>query len=306
MRRRAWWWIAAAVVVGLVATGCSDEGDDLGEPVEAEVGTEDEGSDAEDSAAASGEVECSPEALGALEGYDFISADLVEGGELGDTCLGEPDETLAAAWDVLASIVPADDLADLGIFAGFDSSEGGEEVTLAFVNRLEGDPDQFQMSINLAEAEADPDELTLTMVHEFGHVLTQLPDQLDLDVAPADCDTFYNGDGCFVPGSIMDEWIQAFWTPDQLAEVDPFEPSAADGEERCTLDEGFFGSYAASSPEEDFAEALSAFVLGVPAETDGQQERYDLLDQYPDIAEQQLNAEDAGLAPLPNTFEPCG
>mgnify|MGYP000558692605 CR=1 FL=1 len=64
--------------------------------------------------------------------------------------------------------------------------------------------------------------------------------------------------------------------------------------------------YGGLNAEEDFAEALSAFALGVPAETDGQQERYDLLDQYAQIADQQLNAEESGLGPLPNTFEICG
>lgn len=296
-----------AALLLLLGAGCgdSDDGADAPadtEPAEVEEAGDDEAEEVDE--AADAEVDCSEEALGEDEEFDFVAANVVEDGELGPACLAGDDEALVDTWDVLAAIVPPDELASLSLFAGFDGGDEGDEVTVAFVNLLD-EPGAFQMSVNLDEAEEYPEEAALTIVHEFGHVLTQTEDQLDTSVAPEDCTTFYNGDGCFIEGSLMDEWIQAFWG-DEAAEVDPTDTSVEGGEERCALDDGFFGPYAASAPEEDFAEALSAYVFQVPAETDGQQERLDFFESYPDLVAQRDNAEAAGYGPVDNQFDPCG
>jgi hypothetical protein len=303
--------LAAALSLLLLAA-CGDEDD--GADVPASV--EDESAEDTVTAEADGEPDeddgfdddlaCGEAALSEDGDHELVTAHEVVDGQLEAACYGEEDPVLVDAWTILADIVPEDDLADLGVFAGFDSNEEGDEVTVAFVNLLD-DSDQLQMSVNLEESQADLDALTLTLVHEFGHVLTQTEDQLDLDADPEDCPTFYNGTGCFLEGSLMDEWVSTFWADGEADDVDPFDTSVAGGEERCALDSGFFGPYAASAPEEDFAEALSAYVLGVPAESEGQQERLDLLDEHPGIAEQQERAEAAGYGPLDaDVFEACG
>jgi len=181
------------------------------------------------------------------------------------------------------------------------------EETLAFVSAVDSDGTGFQMSINTVDANADPDELLLTLAHEFTHVFTATPDQLDrTDEAIDDCVTYFNGEGCYLDDSLMSDWISEFWDPDVLATVDPLEESVEDADARCVDDDGFFGPYAASNPEEDFAEAFSAYVFDLGPATDGQAERLEWIAAQPGLAEFRDRAEAAGLTPLANNFEVCG
>ncbi|CAN5465478.1 hypothetical protein BH23ACT6_BH23ACT6_06100 [soil metagenome] len=61
------------------------------------------------------------------------------------------------------------------------------------------------------------------------------------------------------PGEGADRLLCTAWSEDFRDQVDPEdEPSAADGPARCDADAGFFGAYAATTTEEDFAESFSA------------------------------------------------
>lgn len=233
-------------------------------------------------------------------GVEFNLAYQVVNGELGAVCFGSPDAVVEGAWKVLADLVPPGQLRDLAVFAGFSSVES-DSVTLAFVQRLDDDGTQYLMAVNIAETEADPDEATLTMAHEFTHVFTALPGEIDRFIAAEDCTSFDNGEGCYRDDSILNEWFDAFW---QTAPGDPMVES--DGEQRCELDSGFFGSYAASTPEEDFAEAFSAYVLRVEARTDGQQQRLDWIDQQAGLREYRDRAIALGYGPQAHNFDPCG
>lgn len=277
-------WICLAVLV-LVAGGCQV----------------DEGSEEAD-------LDCSQEALqGGDQEFVFTSAYLVVDGELGDLCFGRDDDTMLDAWDALATIAPPAQLADLLLFGGFEPDGGVADDTLAFVNAVDSAGSGFQMSINTVDAIADPDELLLTLAHEFTHVFTATSEQLDrTDEAIDGCTSYFSGDGCYLDDSLMSGWIAEFWDPEVLATVDPVEESVDDADARCVDDDGFFGSYAASNPEEDFAEAFSAFVFDLEPATDGQAERLDWIAAQPGLAEFRDRAKVAGLTPLPNRFEICG
>ena len=252
------------------------------------------------------DVDCTPEGLGDDESVSTVLAYYVVDGDLGAVCFGEDDQTLIEAWEVLAAIVPEDQLQDLAVFAGFESLEEGDDLTLAFVSAHDEDGNIFQMSVNVAESEANPDESRLTMIHEFSHIFTQRPSQLDRAEDPETCEIYWNGDGCFYDDSIMNLWIEDFWE-DYLADVDLDEPpTVEDGEQRCSIDQSFFGEYAASTPEEDFAEAFSAYVLQLPPATPEQQEKYDWFESQPGLAEFRSLAIDAGFGPQENTFDVCG
>ena len=233
-------------------------------------------------------------------GVEFNLAYQVVNGELGAPCFGSPDATVEGAWKVLADLVPPGQLRDLAVFAGFSSAET-DSVTLAFVQRLDDDGTQYLMAVNIAETQADPDEATLTMAHEFTHVFTALPGEIDRFIEAEDCTTFDNGEGCYRSDSILNEWFETFW---QDATGDPTVES--EGEQRCSLDSGFFGSYAASTPEEDFAEAFSAYVLRVEAKTDGQQQRLDWIDQQVGLREYRDRAIALGYGPQAHNFDRCG
>jgi hypothetical protein len=255
-----------------------------------------------------GAADCSEEEVGSSEETPFTVVHYVDDGALGAVCLGSEDPVLRDAWDALATIASPAELALLGWFGGFTDPESGDsdESTYAFVTPPTTG-DTFQMAVNLPAFEADPDEALLTIAHEFSHVFSSVPSELDRsDQAWATCTTYLSANGCFVPGSLIAEWVDRFWSP-WVDEIDPdAEPTVAAGEDRCAADPGFFGPYAASDPEEDFAESFSAFVFRVPANGPGQQARLDAMASRPELAEYRDRADAAGLTPRPNSFERCG
>lgn len=254
------------------------------------------------------DVACDLESLPYDDETEFTSVYFVVNGNLGAVCYGEADPTLVAAWEQLVEISPPLQLHDLALFAGFNFDSSSEFETAAFVNVADDEGMTFQMSINLAAHSADPDEALLTIAHEFSHVFTNTTTQLDRSVTSASaCGTYFNGEGCYFDDAVMAEWVRLFWNDGLLDEIDAdAEPDPQDGEERCALDGRFLGSYAASNPEEDFAETFSAFVLGVNPVSAEIQAKLDWIASQPGLAEFRDRAERAGLGPLVNNFEPCG
>jgi len=254
------------------------------------------------------DIDCSVDALtGGDDGFLFTSAHPVVEGVLGDVCFGVEDPVILDAWDSLVTIAPPGQLGDVTLFAGFEPDGDVEADTLAFVNSIDADGTQFQMSVNTVEAVADPDELLLTLAHEFTHVFTATSTQLDrTDDALDDCDTWFNGDGCYLADALIVAWVDEFWAGPLLDSVDPLEDSPDDAEARCGEEDGFFGSYAATNPEEDFAEAFSAFVFDVDPATDGQVERLAWIERQPGLSEFRERAVTADLTPLDNNFDVCG
>jgi hypothetical protein len=311
--------VIVLVAFALLAAACGDDDDALVlEPPDQQDQPSDGQSDADQAAPeVEGElidlslsrrdIDCSRFGLGEDELFGFSTAHFVVDGVLGAVCLGELDETLVESWNVLANMTPPGQLADLGLFAGFESFEERDETTLAFVNSVDEDGSEFQMSVNLAAAVDDPDELVLTMAHEFTHVFTATRTELDRSPEAADdCPTYFNGEGCYVEDSLMTAWIETFWG-DRIDDLDPdIEATASEGQARCDADPGFFGAYAASNPEEDFAESFAAFVLRVEAISEAQQVRLDFIDERPGLTEFRDRATAAGLGPLDHSFDECG
>jgi len=298
-------FLSSVVALLLLLAACSSsaatgEAPDRSEPTTTSV--------AADQALARDDVACDADGLGSTDTTDFTSAHYVVDGRLGALCFGDDDPTLVAAWNELAAITPPDQLEDLALFGAFTDGGGGDDETLAFVNALDEQGRTFQMSVNVSAFQADRDQASLTMAHEFSHVFTQVPSQLDRSAPDAaDCTTYFSGDGCYLPGSLMAEWIAQFWSADELASIDPnAEVTIGDGEPRCRTDAGFFGPYAATTPEEDLAEAFAAYVYRVEGTTPGQQARLDWIDRQRGLSEFRRMAVAAGRGPFDNNFETCG
>lgn len=289
------WLVAAVLATG--ACGSSDAGP---------VATPIEDSDDIDLSLTRDDVDCAADILNE-EGVAFTTVHVVVEGVLGAPCLGEEDETLFAAWDALAVIAPTAARADLGLFGGFAGGDAGDEVTLAFVHPLDDDGSIFQMSINLASFEADENESYLTIAHEFSHVFNLGPTQIDRSVeSEGSCDTFDNGEGCFYDDSLMAQWVEEFWDDGLLDDFDPREEASGEaGGPRCELNPEFLGSYAASNPDEDFAETFSAFVFGLDVD-DAVEPKIEWMAEQPGLVEFRDRAIDAGLTALENNFERCG
>ncbi len=291
--------ISTALAAFLVLlAGCSADNPAEHDPASSGVGT------------TRSDIVCTGAGLGSDDEIKFEVAYYVIDGKLGDVCLGKGSQTLVDAWDLLDTIAPGDALDSLGVFAGFSSKERGDEISVAFVNRANDDGSLFQMSLNLETTVEDGDYLAVTLAHELSHVFTALPDQLtasNLGIGSKSCDTYFNGDGCYTDSSLMTDWIAAFWTDEMMEDVNPIvEATADDGQARCDLNGGFLGAYAASSPEEDFAEIFGAYVLQISARTPGQQARLDWFAARPELARFRTAAEAAGIGPLENEFDRCG
>lgn len=273
------------LVLALLAVSCGGDEEFVDEP-----STADEFSD---------EV-CDVDLLGEEDG-PVTSIYVVEDGRLAGLCFGDPDEAVTGAFELLEAVTRPDQLNDLAYVGGFEA----ENTTLAFVTPLDDDYSAFVMAIDTISAVDDPGELRLTVLHEFAHVITQRNDQLDLDADPATCPTYWNGVGCFAPGSYVDAWVQEFWPEEELLTLPSDGVDEEAGEERCAIDPSFLGAYAASDPEEDFAESYSAFIfdLDVPAAVEP---RMAFFEQFPELLESRALARDSNVGEVPNNFDVCG
>jgi len=219
----------------------------------------------------------------------------------------DDDPRLVAAWEALVAITPNELVSDISLLAGYEPCSTCE--TLAFVTTLDEDSTFFLLAVDVVAGEDDPDELRLTMMHELSHVFGQKPgEQLDVGVSSAaGCDTFYNGAGCFTEDSYLWAWIQEFW-PAEIRDTLPLDGSVGtddEAAERCDLDAGYTGSYAAVHPEEDFAETFSAYVYDVEVD-DALDAKYAFFDRYPEFVSLRENARALGFAGTESNFDGCG
>lgn len=247
---------------------------------------------------------CTPEEIGEETG-PVVAAYEVANGQLGEICLGEVSQVVLDSWDALAEFAPPEELDSIRLFIGFSPDAGSD--TVAYTYSLDNwSYERFAIGVNLKAANADPDELRLTMAHELSHVFVQQADQLDLDVLRRDCGTYYNGFGCFRSDSYMAAWVNEFWTPEQIESL----PRNGDidevaGDERCEIDASLIGYYGGSHPEEDFAESFSAYVFAVQV-AEPVQARLDFFEAYPELVAFRDRAAAAGLEGLPGAFGQCG
>lgn len=229
-----------------------------------------------------------------------------DGDDVADVVIDD-DPRLIAAWESLVAITPIELVSDISLIAGYEPCSTCN--TLAFVTTLEGDATFFLLAVDVVSGEQDPDELRLTMMHELSHVFAQKPEeQLDVSVFSAGgCETFFNGNGCFLEDSYLWAWIQEFWPP-EIRDTLPVDGSVGSDDEafdRCELDAGYTGSYAAVHPEEDFAETFSAYVYDVEVDP-ALGAKFAFFDRYPEFVSIRESARALGLAGTEANFDGCG
>ena len=229
-----------------------------------------------------------------------------EGDDVADVVIDD-DPRLIVAWESLIAITPIELVSDISLVAGYEPCSTCN--TLAFVATLDADATFFLLAVDVVSGEQDLDELRLTMMHELTHVFAQKPgEQLDISVfSAAGCDTFFNGNGCFLDDSYLWAWIQEFWPP-EIRDTLPADGSVGSDDEaaeRCDLDAGYTGAYAAVHPEEDFAETFSAYVYDVEVDP-ALDAKFAFFDRYPEFVSIRENARALGFAGTEANFEGCG
>jgi hypothetical protein len=210
--------------------------------------------------------------------------------------------THEAIWNYFAAVIPPQARARVSEFSIFTDGRGSH---LAAVSPSFGDPERWTLHVDIVDADSYYD-LTYTLIHEQGHLLTLNSEQVPLSEAilrypenstvhkqeVSACPQYFTGEGCSQPDSYINQFFSRFW-PFLYAEWEQIDLEE-DEETRQRLLEEFYENfrdqfltdYAATSPEEDIAEAWTFFVLSPkPDLTSIANEKILFFYEYPELVE---------------------
>jgi hypothetical protein len=180
-------------------------------------------------------------------------------------------------WNYFISIIPFEQRKFLNAYIIFTD---GKENLLAAVAQSNRSPNEWDLSVDIADA-ADPQDLTFTLIHEFGHLLTLNPAQVVPSQEIFDhpdnrriyneeknaCKTYFPGEGCSKPEAYINGFFEQFWPYiyDEWSKIDSIDDEDAYYDALDTFyqlhEDQFVTDYAPTSPAEDIAESFSSFIL---------------------------------------------
>src|SRR5687768_9178983 len=205
-----------------------------------------------------------------------------------------------AIWNYYASIIPPAERELLTEFSIFTDGRGNH---LAAVSPTFPDPEQWSLHVDILDAESYYD-LTYTLLHEQGHLLTlnaeQVPPSKAIFNFPGNetivqkeadaCPHYFTGEGCSESDSYLNQFFLRFW-PHLYPEWEQINLEE-DRDTRATLLEDFYKTYkdqflteyAATSPMEDIAESWAFFVLSPKPELNSiANEKILFFYEYPEL-----------------------
>lgn len=203
-------------------------------------------------------------------------------------------------WSYFAALIPEEQRTMVSEFALFTDGNGNH---LAAVSPLFSDPEQWTLQVDIRDAKNHSD-LTYTLIHEQGHLLTlnaeqvppskaifKFPDNKTVYKQEKDaCSQYFTGEGCTEPDSYMNQFFNRFWPYiyEEWEQID----SEEDEDARYDLLQDFYevhqdqflSDYAATSPVEDIAESWTYFVLSSKPElTSIANEKILFFYEYPEL-----------------------
>jgi hypothetical protein len=207
-----------------------------------------------------------------------------------------------AIWNYFVSIIPAE---QRELLSGFFIFTDGENNHLAAVSQAPEDPQKWILHVDILDSESY-DDLTYTLIHEQGHLLTLNSNQ----VPPSDiifehpnnqniykdevaaCPQYFAGEGCSMPDSYINQFFDRFW-PYLYADWEQIDLEEEEDTRSTRLEEfyktyqdQFLSDYAATSPVEDIAESWTFFVLSPKPElTSIANEKILFFYEYPELVE---------------------
>lgn len=155
--------------------------------------------------------------------------------------VGDPTPEQQALWHAFTSLIPARWVNTISAFEIISDPE-----TSGYVYPDENDPGKFVLGLNSIELN-EPQELNHTIIHEFAHILTLNPNQVDgiLELGNSgSCPTLALDEGCTDAESYINQFNSQFGS-----------------QESDNIDTDFVSEYASSNIAEDIAESFTAFVL---------------------------------------------
>lgn len=186
-------------------------------------------------------------------------------------------DTHQKIWAYYTQLIPLAYRTDLASFVVF--TDGVDEVMAAVEQDLT-DPEKWVLAVDIVDAQ-NPEELTYTLIHEFGHLLTLNSEQVEpnpalfedpendllYEQALAACPQYFPGEGCSLPNSYINLFVQRFWA-DLLEEWEEINYIEDDDAYYQALDDFYWNyqdhfvtDYAVTNPGEDIAESWTYFVL---------------------------------------------
>jgi hypothetical protein len=205
-------------------------------------------------------------------------------------------------WNYFADIIPQEQRNFLTEFA---VTSDGWGAILASVSPNYDNPAEWTLEVDTLDSD-DNYDLTFTLIHEFGHLLTlnskQVPvnrrvfynkDDTDIyDQAVAECPQYFTGEGCSNSGSYINEFFNRFWTQfyKEWQEIDLIEDKDVYYEKLddfyYTYQDQFLTDYAATSPAEDMAESWAFFILSPKPEFNSiADEKILFFYEYPELVQ---------------------
>lgn len=230
--------------------------------------------------------------------YEEVTSDLED--EKND------EQTHQQIWGYFRALIPASELDVLAEYSIITDGQGG---TLAAVTQTASDPNLWSLEVDIADT-SNYYELTYTLVHEFGHLLTLGPNQVPPSLAifnnPEDdniyfeevsaCPNYFPGEGCSNPNSYINGFYNQFWVDiyDEWNEINFEEDDDLYYEKLDEFyykyEDQFVNSYASTNPEEDIAEAFAMFVFSSkPVGDTIAEEKILFFYQYPELVELREN-----------------
>ncbi len=222
-----------------------------------------------------------------------------------DADLVEKQNDLAAhqeVWKYFSALIPADQREMIAAYSIITDGRGG---ILAAVSQLQSNANRWDLQVDSADIN-DYYELTFTLVHEFGHLLTlgpnQVPPNLSVFNNPDDdniylkvvsaCPQYFPGEGCANSDSYINIFYSQFWVniheewnAINLKEDEDIYNQRLDDFYNKYQDQ-FVTDYAVTNPEEDMAESWAFFVLGSqPSGNTIAEEKVLFFYQYPELVE---------------------
>ena len=205
-----------------------------------------------------------------------------------------------AIWDYFTSLIPVGEREFVSEFSIFTDGQGRH---LAAVSPLFSDPEQWVLRVDVLDAESHYD-LTYTLLHEQGHLLTlnaeQVPPSTAIFKFPDNetvyrqeedaCSQYFTGEGCSTPDSYLNQFFARFW-PYIYEEWAQIEAEEDEGIRINLLDDfyeihsdQFVSEYASTSPVEDIAESWAFFLLSPKPELNSiADEKILFFYEYPEL-----------------------
>ena len=199
-----------------------------------------------------------------------VRADSLGPATLGLATTGAANSCHHKLWNVVRAVYPPKELALIERFIVFEGAAG--EDTEGFVEPDNSVGTRWTLAISIANA--PDDQVAQALVHELGHLISLNPTEVDMKTDSSNgCDTYPTSGACSLPGSILDGYVKTWpraelkkwYSIDEIVNNEAHDRALADLYNQNSAD--FVSKYAATDPDEDFAETFAYWCLGAPLQT---------------------------------------